>query len=105
MIDSNVAKHVQGKLHEEQMKEQRLSTTILVPIAEKENTVSDEELIKFVVQEELSKKIAEKHLFKLIENARHSIDPPPYKITYCYGEYQRTFARYPTSSFTGDYRK
>jgi len=38
-------------------------------------------------------------VFKLIENARYSIDPPPHKITYCYGEYQHTFARYPNVVF------
>ena len=38
-------------------------------------------------------------VFKLIENARYWIDPPPHKITYCYGEYQRTFARYPNVVF------
>ena len=72
MIDGKFTKHVQDKLHEfeEHMKEQRLSATIPVPIAEKENTVSDEELIKFVVQEKLSKKTAEE---QDLENRKRNI--------------------------------
>jgi len=33
-------------------------------------------------------------VFKLIENARAMIDPPPRRIVYCYGEYQQLFRKY-----------
>jgi len=33
-------------------------------------------------------------VFKLIENARFLIEPPPSKIVYCYGEYQQLFDAY-----------
>ena len=33
-------------------------------------------------------------VFRLIENARTMIDPPPRRIVYCYGEYQRLFDDY-----------
>ena len=38
-------------------------------------------------------------VFILIENARTLIDPPPHKIVYCYGEYQRLFDNYPRVMF------
>ena len=38
-------------------------------------------------------------VFRLIENARTMIDPPPRRIVYCYGEYQRLFDDYPRVMF------
>ena len=38
-------------------------------------------------------------VFRLIENARTTIDPPPRRIVYCYGEYQKLFDKYPRVNF------
>jgi len=38
-------------------------------------------------------------IFKLIDNADKIIDPPPQRIVYCYGEYQKKFAEYPQVEF------
>jgi len=38
-------------------------------------------------------------VFRLIENARTMIDPPPRRIIYCYGEYQQLFDKYPRDNF------
>jgi len=38
-------------------------------------------------------------VFKLIENARAMIDPPPRRVVYCYGEYQQLFCKYPRVTF------
>ena len=38
-------------------------------------------------------------VFKLIENARVMIEPPPRRVVYCYGEYQELFKKYPDVEF------
>lgn len=38
-------------------------------------------------------------IFKLIEQAREMINPPPARILYCYGEYQAIFGKYPNVEF------
>lgn len=38
-------------------------------------------------------------VFRLIDNAKSMIDPPPSKIVYCYGEFQQLFCRYPHVHF------
>ena len=38
-------------------------------------------------------------VFKLIENARTMIEPPPRRVVYCYGEYQELFKKYPDVEF------
>jgi len=38
-------------------------------------------------------------VFKLIENADVMIHPPPRRIVYCYGEYQKLFDEYPRVTF------
>jgi hypothetical protein len=38
-------------------------------------------------------------VFRLIKHAESIITPPPEEIVYCYGEFQPTFAEYPTVEF------
>jgi len=38
-------------------------------------------------------------VFKLIENVDVMIDPPPRRMVYCYGEYQKLFDKYPQVTF------
>ena len=37
--------------------------------------------------------------FKLIEHAQEIISPPPERILFCYGEYQKIFDNYPGVEF------
>ena len=38
-------------------------------------------------------------VFRLIRNADEMIDPPPERIVYCYGEFQKSFADFPEIEF------
>jgi len=43
-------------------------------------------------------------VFKFIDNVDRMIDPPPNRIVYCYGEYQKSFRKYSNVEFPKVYR-